>query len=122
MGEALTFEREREQALRWQLAEIALAVEVAAIDAAAYAQLEPAEVALVQSLLGGIADDGPPDEEEDWFGAVSLDAADDVASDPAAELEAELARLMGEIDESQLRQQVLARFIAALAASAEPPV
>ena len=111
--EALVFEREREEALRQQVAEIVLEEDGARVDAAAFAMLDVDEVRLVRVALG---QDGEEDVEEDPFGDepyVVFEQAEEEDDD-----EDEVSRLQSEIDESRRTQAALERFIAALEPSA----
>ena len=115
--ESLAFEREREAALRDQIAALVLEEEGARVDAAAFAELAPEEVELVRSALGERADDGEEDED-DLFGDepyVTFD--DDQEDEPPVD---EVARLGAEIAESQRVQAALERYIAALDRPAIP--
>ncbi len=119
--EALVFEREREAALRWQLAEIALTADGSGVDDAAFARMEPDEVEIVRALLGArVIEELVGDDwlDEDFLTADASD--DDSAADDGAETEAEIARLLGEIAEAERRQGALERFIAAIDSLSEP--
>ena len=112
--EALGFERERELALRRQVAELALESEGPRIDAAAFAGLDEDDVERVRAALGEL--DGADTEEDDPFlDAVYVDFADE--PDAGAD-EDEIPRLEREIEESVRAQAALERFIAALDAPA----
>jgi hypothetical protein len=114
--EALAFEREREAALRQQLAELVLEEDGARVDASAFAALDEADVTLVRAALG-LLDGDEPDEEEDLFAQdVYVDLADE--PDGADDDEDESSRLHREIDGSLGVQAALERFIAALGAPA----
>ena len=115
--ESLAFEREREAALRDQIAALVLEEEGARVDAAAFAELAAEEVELVRSALGERADDGEEDED-DLFGDepyVTFD--DDQEDEPPMD---EVARLGAEIEDSQRVQAALERYIAALDRPAIP--
>jgi hypothetical protein len=103
--EALTFEREREAALRDQLEEVVLEQEGPRVDAEAFAQMQPDDVAVVRELL----DDGwslLDDEDDD-------DLTDDDGLDVAAD-EDEVERLQGEIESCRARQRAFERYLDAL--------
>jgi hypothetical protein len=117
--EALAFEREREAALRQQLAELVLEEDGDRVDATAFAALDEADVTLVRAALGLFAEDEP--EEEDPFAQdVYVDLADE--PDGADDDEDESSRLQREIDASLRVQAALERFIAALGAPAASEV
>ena len=106
--EALADEREREAALRREVAEVVLEREGPRIDAEAFAGLDADVVRRVRAALGQL-DDEP--EDEDPF-------ADDLyvvlEDDPDEPEEDELGRLESEIAESQQVQGALESFIAVL--------
>jgi hypothetical protein len=109
--EALVFEREREAALRRQVAELVLEEDGARVDAAAFATLDEDEVRLVRGALGQADEE---DVEDDPFGGDPY-----VVFEPAEEAddedeEDEVSRLQSEIEESLRIQAALERFIAAL--------
>lgn len=112
--DALLFERDREAALRQQLAEIVLEEEGARVDAAAFAALDEDEVRRVRAALGQVDED---DVEEDPF-ADDLYVAFEDEPDEQEDDEDEAARLQSEIEESLRTQAALERFIAALDAPA----
>jgi hypothetical protein len=112
--DALLFERDREAALRQQLAEIVLEEEGARVDAAAFAALDEDEVRRVRAALGQVDED---DVEEDPF-ADDLYVAFEGEPDEQEDDEDEAARLQSEIEESLRTQAALERFIAALDAPA----
>ena len=114
--EALAFEREREAALRDQIAALVLEEEGARVDAAAFAELPPDDVELVRSALGELADDGE-EEEDDLFGDEPYVTFDDEDDEPPVD---EVARLGAEIEGSQRIQAALERYIAALDRPAVP--
>ena len=113
--EALAFEREREAALRDQIAALVLEEEGARVDAAAFAELPPDDVELVRSALGELADDGEEDED-DLFGDEPYVTFEDDDEPPVDEV----ARLGAEIEGSQRIQAALERYIAALDRPAAP--
>ena len=51
--DALTFEREREEALRAQLSEVVLEEDAGRVDAEAFARMSPDDVTRVREALGG---------------------------------------------------------------------
>jgi hypothetical protein len=103
--QALEFERDREGALVEQLYEVAAEADGARVDEAAFARMEPDEVALVRDLLDAYA---PPDEDEE-------PAADDEEADETDPLAEELDRLEGELASCRARQAAYARYLDALA-------
>ena len=116
--EALAFEREREAALRDQIAALVLEEEGPRVDAAAFAGLAPEEVELVRTALGEVGVDVDETDEDDPFeGApyVTLDDPED--EEPPID---ELARLEAEIAESRRIQEALERYVAALDRPAVP--
>jgi hypothetical protein len=113
--EALAFEREREAALRDQIAALVLEEDGARVDAAAFAELPPDDVELVRSALGELADDGEEDED-DLFGDEPYVTFEDDDEPPVDEV----ARLGAEIEGSQRIQAALERYIAALDRPAAP--
>jgi hypothetical protein len=113
--EALAYEREREAALRDQIAALVLEEEGARVDAAAFAGLAPEEVELVRAALGELADDGEEDED-DLFGDEPYVTFEDDDEPPVDEV----ARLGAEIEGSQRIQAALERYIAALDRPAAP--
>jgi hypothetical protein len=114
--EALAFEREREAALRDQIAALVLEEEGPRVDAAAFAGLAPEEVELVRMALGELADDVEEDAD-DLFGDEPYVTFDDEDDEPPVD---EIARLGVEIDESQRAQAALERYIVALDRPAVP--
>ena len=110
--EALADEREREAALRRQVAEVVLEQEGPRIDAEALAALDADVARRVRAALGQL--DDAPDEEEDPFGDDVYVALDEEPDEPEGD---ELGRLESEIAESQRIQQALETFIAALDAA-----
>ena len=114
--EALAFEREREAALRRQVAELVLEEDGPRVDAAAFAELDDDEVRRVRAALGEPDEDSA--EEDDLFedGVYYVEFADEPGAEDGEEDEA--SRLEREIDESLRTQAALERFIAALDAPA----
>ena len=112
--EALAFEREREAALRQQVAELALEEEGPRIDAAAFAELDQGDVERVRAALGQL-DDAFVDEDDPFAEDPYVDFADEPED---AEDGDEAGRLEREIEESVRVQAALERFIAALDAPA----
>jgi hypothetical protein len=102
--EVLEFEREREAALLDQIDAVVLEEEGPRIDRAAKALLSPAELDLLDNVLGEpIEYDDPLDG-----GFISFDQADDT------EDESEIERLEREVEHSRARQQALERLAALL--------
>ena len=111
--EALLFEREREEALRRQIAELALEEEGPRVDAEAFAALDEDDVRRVRAALGQF--EAPElDDDPSFLDDLYVDIADE-----PEDLEDEATRLEREIHESLRTQAALERFIAALYASAE---
>lgn len=113
--EALAFERDREAALREQLAALVLDDERDRIDSEALALLETDDVRRVREALGALDEERDEADEDDPFAAemyVSFEDDDEPEQDEAERLE-------GEIEESRRTQAALERFVAALD---RPPV
>src|SRR5262245_5854317 len=91
--EALTFEREREQALDAQLREVVVESEGGNVDALAFARMTPADVDHVREAMGIVDGDEPDDEalEENLVDAADDDTSDEDEDD--ADPEAEILRL-----------------------------
>lgn len=103
MLEALAFERERETALLAQIDAVVLEEEGARIDDVVKALLSPAELELLDDILGEPLEyDALPDD-----GFISFDQPDDP-------LEDEVERLGREVDHSRARQQALEHLAALL--------
>jgi hypothetical protein len=118
LEEALADEAEREHALREQLEAVVLDAEAPRIDAFLRATLDPADVDLIDDLLGGPDDDSEDDAWlEEW--QVSLETAE--ADVETAGPEDELARLHTEIARSTARRDALVRAIALLEAPLPAP-
>jgi hypothetical protein len=118
--EALAFEREREAALREQIAALVLEEEAPRLDAEAFASLDSDDVRLVRAALGELAEELEAEtDEEDPFAQELYVTFDEESDEPE---EDEVARLQGEIDESLRVQRALERFIAALEHPAVPEV
>ena len=116
--EALAFEREREAALRDQIAALVLEEEGPRVDAAAFAGLAPEEVELVRTALGDLGVDVDEAEEDDPFAGTPYVTFDDPEDDgPQVD---EVARLEVEIAESRRIQEALERYVAALDRPAVP--
>ena len=118
--EALAFEREREDALRAQIAELILEEEGPRIDREAFVHLTPDEIATVRDALGQFdasadLDDDPFADPETFFVQLDEEQVDDDAED-------ELGRLEAAIAECRTRQDALERYLEALdlPADAEP--
>jgi len=109
--EALAFEREREAALRQQLAELVLEEEGARVDATAFAALGEDDVRLVRAALGQL-DEADADGDDPFAEDLYVDFDDEPGD--ADDDEDEASRLQGEIDGSLRIQAALERFIAAL--------
>ena len=118
--EALAFEREREAALREQIAALVLEEEGPRLDAQAFASLDDEDVRLVRTALGELADELEAETDEDDPFAQELYVTFD--EEPDEPEEDEVARLEGEIQESLRVQGALERFIAALEQPVVPEV
>lgn len=105
--EALEFERDREAALCGQLEEVLTELEGARIDAAAFARMEPADVALVRETLDPSQEEWPELEGESPAEAARLQRE---------EHEAECTRLRQVIEQSRRSQVALERYLEALGA------
>jgi hypothetical protein len=110
--EALLFERDREEALRRQIAELALEEEGPRVDAAAFAALDEDEIRRVRDALGQFQ--APETDDDSFLDDLYVDL-DDAPDEPE---EDETTRLEREIDDSLRTQAALERFIAALDVSA----
>jgi hypothetical protein len=106
--EALAFEQARADALRERLEAIVVELEGRAIDEAAFARMEPADVELVRPTLQ--AEELEVPDEEEWL---TIDA-DSAEPDPAEYQEAEIARLGEEIARSGRLQEAFERYLQAL--------
>jgi hypothetical protein len=104
--EHLEFERDREEALREQLVEVVTEVHGPVVDEQVFAALPEADAALVREVLSGPAEE--PDEE------FIVDWSPEDEEDEETAVEAELARLQGEIDGSLRRQRAFERYLEAL--------
>ncbi|HEX2302324.1 MAG TPA: hypothetical protein VHH57_01765 [Gaiella sp.] len=107
--EALADEREREAALRQQVAEVVLEQEGCRVDAEAFAGLDADEVRRVRTALGQLDDE--TEDDDAWLAELSIELDDEAEPD---EPEQELSRLEDEIAESQRTQHALERYLAAL--------
>jgi hypothetical protein len=110
--DALAFERDRAALLAEELEDLVAEVEGARVDAAAFAEMRPDEVALAVTALG--RDAGLDDEEEltDELEGAEAELEDGDAGDG---VEDEIARLQGELEASHRVQAALERYIALLA-------
>lgn len=104
--QALEFERDREAALVEQLHEVVTETEGARVDEAAFAKMDPDDVALVREALAAAVGGA---EDEDPFAFEPFDEADDDSSS-----EEEIARLEDEIAKGRSRQRAYARYLDAL--------
>jgi hypothetical protein len=107
--EALEGERDREQALVYQIGSIVLEEEGRRVDEEAFGRMAPADVAIVRELL----DDGwaPADDEDVEEAEIWLDDGGETEEDD----EDEIARLEAELEGCRARQRALERFLDALA-------
>lgn len=110
--EALADERQREAALRRQVAEVVLEQEGSRIDAETFAALDAEAAERVRSALGLF----DAEIDDDPFGDELYVTLED---EPEERAEDELARLEEEIASSQRTQRALEEYIAALE---RPPV
>ena len=107
--DALEFERERESALRSQIAEIVLEQEGRHVDEEAFARLSPEDVGRVREALR--QDEALLGEEPFYADGETLVTVEDDAPDGT---EDELARLGVEIELCRARQGALERYVQAL--------
>jgi hypothetical protein len=107
--EALADEREREAALRQQVAEVVLEQEGCRVDAEAFAGLDADEVRRVRTALGQLDDE--TEDDDAWLAELSIELDDEAERE---EPEQELSRLEDEIAESRRTQLALERYLAAL--------
>ena len=105
--EALEFERARAAALRERLETVVVELEGPALDAAAFAQMAPEDVAVVRPTLQAV-DSEPVDPDPE------SEPEEDGREAELALLEEEIARLGGEIASSSRRQQAFERYLDAL--------
>jgi hypothetical protein len=105
--EELEFERDREAALREEIARLVLELEGPRLDEEVFAQLSPEDVGLVRGALQG--EPVETAEEDGWF-----ELGDEDPEAERAELEAEIVRLQGEIAASIRRQEAFERYLEAL--------
>jgi hypothetical protein len=110
--EQLEFERDRETALRDQLADVVTEQLGPGLDEAAFQGMTPEDVEVLRRVLGSLPED--PDEEPDDLGSADWLEAEE--EDPAAVAEAEIARLHTELEDSRRRQQAYERYLEALGA------
>jgi hypothetical protein len=110
--DALQFERDRESALREEIAEIVLEQEGAGVDEAAFTHLSAEDVRRVREALGEVGEPGDDALDEEFVTFAEEPAGDGV--------EEELARLGLEIEESQARQAALERYVLALGEDGAP--
>jgi hypothetical protein len=113
--DALAFERDREAAVYGQLEDVLTELEGSRIDAAAYAQMAPEDVALVRHALDPAGDDD--DTETDLVGALTPDPPEQLRR----EMEEERARLEDVIIAARSSQKALERYIEALGADGGTP-
>jgi hypothetical protein len=105
--DALDEEREREAALVERLEEVVTEEEGSRIDDGVFDRMEPGDVKLVRDLLG---EHSPFDEEQgdpDAFAGEGREFEQDGVDD-------EIARLQGEVADSQRRQLAYRRYLEAL--------
>ncbi len=112
--EALDFEREREAALRQQLAELVLEEDGPRVDAAAFAKLDGGDAERVRAALGLLDEDETDDEDDPFAQDVYVDLAEEPDDADEAGVEDEASRLQREIDDSLRVQAALERFIGVL--------
>jgi hypothetical protein len=113
--EALEVERDRMAILEGQIEDFVTELVGARVDEATFAAMTPEDVETVRAIL-----EPPADFEvgEEWL-AEDETAEDEPTpeEDPAAEIEAEIARLQEEIADSRRRQEALERYLEALDSS-----
>jgi hypothetical protein len=110
--ERLDDERNREAALVNRLEEIVTELAGPAIDQAAYAKLTAEQIAVVREAIEGREDD---DYGTAWLSEeIEEEVADDDEED-GMDVEAEIARLEGEIAASRSRQEALQAYLDAIA-------
>ena len=107
--EALQEEREREAALAEQLDDIVAEDGASEVDEGAFALMQEEDVAIVRELFGASSFDEDDEDEEDL--EVLVASGDDGSE---SGLEEEVARLEGEIAESQRRQRAYRRYLDAV--------
>jgi hypothetical protein len=109
--DALEFERDRESALRDQVDETVLEEERARVDREAFARMQPEDADIVRDILGDEPeiDDGIDEWDDPFAGLDDEPEPEDDGPTPD-----EVARLLGEIDDSRSRQHALERFVEAL--------
>ena len=105
--DALGEEREREAALVERLEEVVTEEEGPRIDEGVFARMEPGDAKLVRDLLG---EHSPFDEEE---GDPDVFDGEGEAFEPDG-VDDEIARLQGEVADSQRRQLAYRRYLEAL--------
>lgn len=103
--EHLEFEREREVALHDQLHDVLGEQLGPQVDEQAYAQMSAEDAAVVRAAISGGAEAAEEDFAIDW---------EPEPADSPELVEAEIARLAGEIEESRRRQQAFERYVQAL--------
>jgi hypothetical protein len=114
--EALEFERDREAALRDQVEETITELEGASVDDETFARMAPEDVAIVRQTLFDMGDAFEPgvdgEADEGWLAEFMQGESPEVDREERLQ---EVARLEGEIEGSQRRQQALERYLEALA-------
>ena len=107
--EELEAERGRADALREEIARLVVELEGPRLDEEIFARMEAEDVEVVRSALQ--ADTELEAVEGEWF-----DSEEPWRDEGAqrSEVEAEIARLQAEIEESDRRQQAFERYLAAL--------
>ena len=113
--EAIEVERDRMAMLESEIADLIAQLHGGAIDEAAFAAMQPADVETVRSILDPGADF---EVDEEWIADQDESADDELPpaeeEDPAAEIETEISRLEAEIEDSRQRQSALERYLDAL--------
>ena len=110
--EQLEFERERESMLLDQLADVITEQLGPELDEAAFAQMAPADAAIVRAALGTPTDGLEEDAVDDYAGWADVGGADE--ADAEADMEAEIARLETELLECRRRQRAHESYRGAL--------
>jgi hypothetical protein len=107
--EHLAFEREREAALREQLEELITEQHGSQVDDSAFAGMPPEDVKVVREALVGRDEGAEVDEVE-----AALTDWPEETEDEVDDVEAEIARLEGELAECRRRQHAFERYLEAL--------
>ena len=122
--EALEVERDRAAMLEREIEDLVTELHGARIDEEAFAAMQPEDVDTVRAIFDpqselGLDADAEHESGDEW--AVDEDEPAEAGpstdeEDPAAEVEAEIARLESELATSRQHQQALERYLDALGA------